>query len=237
VSRSSPAAESGVRPEPTSVPLRRKIGLAMGPLTVVSERFIAHPRVAEIYPEYLVAVFQVMRGIGGVMETARQQATAMVGVDPVAEELAAYLEKHIEEERGHDAWILEDLDALGVDSDGIEERLSVPAVAELVGAQYYWALHAHPVAVLGYLAVAEGGASTPGTVRRLQEATGHPIAAFRTLIEHADLDPTHGDEVYELIDALPLTRELERLLTISALSTGGLMARALEEVLDGAPPD
>ena len=204
----------------------------MGPLMVVSERFMAHPRAAEIYPEYLVAVFDVMRGIGGVMETALERATVMVGVDPVTPLLATYLEKHIEEERGHDAWILEDLGVLGVDCAGIERRLSLPAVAELVGAQYYWVLHAHPVAILGYLAVAEGGASTPSTVLRLQTATGHPVSAFRTLREHADLDPTHGDEVYELIDALPLTRELTRLITVSALSTAGLMARALEDVLD-----
>lgn len=237
MSGSPPVAVSGVHVEPTSAPLRRKIGLAMGPLAGLSERFIGDPRAGEIYPAYLVAVYQVMRGIGGVMDTALERANARLGVDAVAPALAAYLEKHIEEERGHDAWILEDLEVLGLDHDGIGGRPSPPAVAELVGAQYYWVLHAHPVAVLGYLAVAEGGASTPSTVRRLQEATGHPIAAFRTLTEHADLDPTHGDEVYEVIDELPLTRSLEQLITMSALSSAGLMARALEEVLESDASD
>ena len=114
--------------------------------------------------------------------------------------------------------------------------MSTPAVAALVGAQYYWVLHAHPAAVLGYLAVAEGNPSTTSTVLRLQAATAHPVSAFRTLIEHAELDPTHGDEVYEVIDALPLTRELEQLITVSALSTAGLMSRALEEVLEAVAP-
>jgi hypothetical protein len=201
-----------------------------------SERFVRHPRAAEIYPEYLIWLLAIMRGIGAVMETALVRANATSGADPVALGLAPYLERHIAEERGHDAWVLEDLEALGAGSSGIEPRVPPPAIAELIGAQYYWVLHAHPVAVLGYLAVAEGGPSMAPMVKRLQVATAQTDSAFRTLTEHADLDPSHGDEVYAVIDALPLSAEQEQLITLSAMSSAGLMSRALEEVLEIAPP-
>ena len=35
-------------------------------------------------------------------------------------------------------------------------RPPAPAVAALVGAQYYWVLHHHPVALLGYIGLLEG---------------------------------------------------------------------------------
>lgn len=199
-----------------------------------SERFVADGRAAEIYPEYLFWLYAIMLGIGAVMETALARAAVMRAVDPVASGLAPYLEQHIAEERGHDAWVLEDLKAIGADTTAIERRIPHPAIAELIGAQYYWVLHSHPVAVLGYLAVAEGGPSMAPMVKRLQLATAQADPAFRTLSEHADLDPFHGDEVYGVIDALPLTRALEQLITVSAMSTAGSMSRALEEVLDRA---
>lgn len=228
------ASEAVFRRDLPSARLQRRVRFFQGPLMVASERFVSHPRAAEIYPEYLIWLLAIMRGIGAVMDIALARAAAMSATDPVALGLASYLEPHIAEERGHDAWVLEDLEASGADSTGIERRVPPAVIAELIGAQYYWVLHAHPVAMLGYLAVAEGGSSMAPMVKRLQVATAQADSAFRTLSEHADLDPFHGDEVYGVIDALPLTRELEQLITLSAMSTAGLMGRALEEVLETA---
>src|SRR5437867_1283413 len=70
----------------------------------------------------------------------------------------------------------------------------------------------------------------PQLIRDLIERTGHPEAAFRTLSLHGDLDPGHLEELDRTIDALPLTREHEIVLGLSALSTGSLLSRSLEEV-------
>lgn len=218
-----------------SLRLWRRVRFVNGPLMEASERFVSHPRAAEIYPEYLICLLAIMRGIGAVMDIALTRANASSDTDPVALGLAPYLERHIAEEQGHDAWVLEDLEELGADTSGLARRILSPAVAELIGAQYYWVLHAHPVAVLGYLAVAEGGPSMAPMVKRLQVATRQADSAFRTLLEHAELDPSHGDEVYSVIDALPLSAEQEQLIIVSAMSTAGLMSRALEEVLETAP--
>ena len=81
--------------------------------------------------------------------------------EPLAEPLARYLEEHVDEELGHDETLLGDLELLGVDRANVLERMPSPAVAALVGGQYYWILHYHPVAFLGYVALMEGYPPTP----------------------------------------------------------------------------
>jgi pyrroloquinoline quinone (PQQ) biosynthesis protein C len=193
---------------------------------------VTHPRVREVYVEYLFALHAVMRGIAGVMESALERSRAAAGTDPVADLLATYLKRHIAEERGHDVWVRVDLEQLGVDPADPEHRVPSPSVAAMVGSLYFWVLHVHPVAVLGHLAVAEGHPPTAEMVRRLRAASGVTRNAFRTLDEHAELDPAHADELAALIDSLPLTPEQERLVVVAAMSGAGLMARALEDVVD-----
>ena len=60
--------------------------------------------------------------------------------------------------------------------------------------------------------------------------------AFRTMEAHAELDPSHGDELYELVDSLALTREQAGVVGLSAMHTVDLYARAIEEILDDAGP-
>lgn len=153
--------------------------------------------------------------------------------DPVSMPLAAYLEKHIMEEKDHDEWFLEDLEVLGWDRSTILSRPPSSTVAALVGAQYYWVLHYHPVALLGFLTSLESHPPTRELIDELIVRTGHSPRAFRTLIEHADLDPHHEKELYELIDALPLTREQSEVLGLSGMHTLHLVSLSLDEIIEG----
>jgi hypothetical protein len=166
------------------------------------------------------------------MQTATEQARALAADDPVAAGVAAYFEVHAEEERDHDLWLLEDLELIDVDRDAVLARVPSPAVAGLVGAQYYWILHYHPVALLGYFALMEGFPPTQEWIDDVIARTGFPREAFRTFEEHGELDTHHRDELYQAIDGLPLTRAHEELLGLSAISTAELVARTVEEVLD-----
>ena len=85
-------------------------------------------------------------------------------------------------------------------------RIPSPRVAKLVGAQYYWLRHAHPVSLLGHMGVVEGYSPPDGFADRLMERTGYPRDAFRAIRRHERLDIKHKRELYELIDELPLTR-------------------------------
>ena len=54
-------------------------------------------------------------------------------------------------------------------------RMPSPTVAALVGSQYYWIFHYHPVALLGFVALfVEGHPPTPQLIEVLNERTGFP---------------------------------------------------------------
>ena len=105
-----------------------------------------------------------------------------------------------------------------------------PTIASAVGAQYYWILHVHPVALLGWIALLEGYPPETATIDRMAARTGYPPSAFRTLREHAELDIAHGDELFAVIDRLPLTEEQATIIGLNAMSSVQLLARALDEV-------
>ena len=151
---------------------------------------------------------------------------------PLAPSLAAYLEEHVGEELHHDETLLADLELLGVDRTSVLARMPPPAIAALVGSQYYWIFHHHPVAFLGFVAVMEGYPPTPELIETLIARTGLRREAFRTYAEHAELDPGHRDHLDRTIDALPLTAEHEAAIGLSAIATAGFAARALGELLD-----
>lgn len=213
--------------------LQGKIRLAYPRLQEVADRFWSHPDLVDLYPEFLVLVHTMIRGSVPMMLEAAAEARRREGTgDPLAAPLADYFEHHAKEETGHDDWLLDDLEVLGVGRDEVWARRPSLAVARLVGAFYYWIRHVHPLALLGYLAVLEGNPPSVEHLQRVQRTTGLPEAAFRTLIKHAHLDPHHRDDLHDLVDGLPLTREDHTLLAISAFHTLDLASLALQEVLD-----
>jgi hypothetical protein len=214
--------------------LRAKLGFVMPGVADASRRLNEHPQVRDLYPQYLITTHGVIRASVPLMETARDRARAMAAADPddgVAAGLEAYLDTHIPEERGHDEWLLDDLELLGYDRASVVGRTPPPTVAAVVGAQYYWILHHDPVAILGYIAVLEGYPPTPELTEALIRRTGHPRKAFRTMLAHGVLDPRHRDDLDAAIDALPLTPEQESTIGLSALSTATLLTQLLDEVV------
>jgi hypothetical protein len=165
-------------------------------------------------------------------EAALARSRELLNDDPLAAPLASYLEEHVDEELHHDETLLGDLEVLGIDRAVVAERMPSPAVASLVGSQYYWILHYHPVTFLGYVALMEGYPPTPELIETLITRTAYPREAFRTYIEHAELDPGHRDHLDRTIDSLPLDAWHESALGVSAISTAALAARSLEEILE-----
>jgi hypothetical protein len=212
--------------------LQGKMRLAAPRLAAVAGRFWGHPRLAELFPEFLFTVHAMIRASVPLLVTAAEEAEARAPGDPVAVPLAAYYRRHAREERHHDEWLLDDLVALGHHREDLHRRLPSPAVAAAVGACYYWVRHVHPVALLGYLAVLEGNPPVVAELEELRRRTGLPAEAFRTLLKHAHLDPLHRDDLHAVIDRLPLVAEQRALLGLCALETVGATARLLEEILE-----
>ena len=214
-----------------SVRLRRKIALAIGPFTEACTALVQHPRVRELWPEYLVTQHQIIRATVPLTELAGERGRTLAA-DPIAADLVAYLDEHVDEERGHDDDLLTDLEALGVERETVLARLPSPAVASLVGGQYYWISHHHPVTFLGYVALMEGYPPTPDLVQTLSKRTGLSSEAFRTFAGHGELDPGHRDHLDRVLDSLPLTRAHETMMAISATTTAALATIAVREILE-----
>ena len=211
--------------------LRDKIRLARGRMDAAAETLWMHPRLREIYPEFLFRNHSVIRSSVPLMKAAAKASEKLLDSDPIAEGMLAYFQKHIPEETGHDEWVLDDLATLGYDRSEVLRRLPPPSAAALAGAQYYWINHVHPVALLGFIAVLEG---TPPDVEFFEataDRIGLPRRAFSNLLLHGKLDPQHRDDLDNTLDALPLTEAHHALMGVSAFQTIGLLTQVAEEAV------
>ncbi|MDP8904642.1 MAG: iron-containing redox enzyme family protein [Chloroflexota bacterium] len=219
---------------PESRRLRGKIELVLPMLLAAGRRLFGHPRIGELYAEYLFTSHCIIRASVPLMQRARERA-AVLRDDPVASIVADYFATHIEEERGHDEWLLEDMASLGVTREEVLTRPPSAAAAALVGAQYYWIEHYHPVALLGYVALLEGYPPVAAEIEELRRRTGYGADAFRTLSLHGELDPRHGEELDHVLDTLPLTDGQRTVLGLSAIASVHGMTAVVDEIIEKAP--
>ncbi len=168
------------------------------------------------------------------METALARARELAPHDPVARGLAVYLERHITEETHGDepgGALLDDLEAVGLERVALQTQPPPPKIAALIGAQYDWVLHHHPVALLGFLEL-EAYHPDRSAIERLIEKTGLPRDGFRQLLLHSKLDVAHARELRRVLDSLPLEPQHEQLIGVSALHTMSLLTDALLDVVE-----
>ena len=215
--------------------LREQLELAIPEVRASSERIWTSPSIRELYPVWLAAMHGIARSAAPLMEVACARATELGPVDRVAARLVPYLRGHAPEVAGLDRWLLEDLAEADGLPDEVLRRTPSARVAALAGAQYYWIRHQHPVALLGHLAFVEGNPPEPGLAERLRAATGYPPAAFRSIRRRERLDLRHREELYEVIDSLPLEPEHETLLGVSALHSAYGMIEVLDEIRAAVP--
>jgi hypothetical protein len=234
VLRRSPVGEHDAAALSPSERLRLKVDLVAPTLGGATLILAAHERTRELVPRFLSVGFQIARAAVPLMETARARAHDLAGEgDAVAQGLEPYLERHILEETHSEepgGAVLADLEELGADTAELRAAPPPPKLAALIGAQYYWILHWHPVAVLGFLEL-ERFHARQETVERLIELTGLPRAGFRQLLEHSELDAGHVEELDLLFDSLPVEPWHERLVGESALYTISQLTDVLFDVI------
>lgn len=208
-----------------------KIRLAEGRLVSASNRFWTHPDLATLFPHFLVQLHRVMQSGISLMRAARDRALSLPN-DPVASLVASYLEVHIDEEKDHDQWLLDDIATLGILAEDVFGATPLPSVVSLLGAQYFWMFHIHPVTVFGYLIVLEGYPPLVEQLEEIQARTGLPTTAFRCLKSHAEDDPDHIAALNRTLDEMPLTQEQSKFLALSAFHTIDAVASILEELTE-----
>jgi hypothetical protein len=202
------------------------------PLFMMYHQLWSHPRVGELVVPFLVLMHQVIRASVPLMKAA--SSVAAKAEDPLSKLLHEYLEVHIEEEKHHDLWLMEDLESAGLARSEVLALTPSTSVAAMAGSQYYWIHHHHPVALLGYIRLLEGNPPSIEHVERLQAQSGLPEATFRTYRMHGELDPHHLEEFDDMLDGLPLTQAQIKLLGTSASFSADMLANAVSEIMSAA---
>jgi pyrroloquinoline quinone (PQQ) biosynthesis protein C len=115
------------------------------------------------------------------------------------------LYERIEEEKGHEDWVLEDIVAVGGEADAQSAAPSAPVLA-MIGFNYYAAERVHPCSVLGMLYVLEVVASVYGgkVADSIARAIGKDVTAggFRFLSSHATMDADHMAKLNVLLKTI-----------------------------------
>jgi hypothetical protein len=212
--------------------LRAKLGPLVAEVSARSQMMAEHPKPRQMYRALLELMYSEVRATVPLMVAAERKAVELAAEgDPVVERLITWLGVHIAEEADHATWILGDYAQVGGDPETLMLRPGSPTIAALVGSVYYWTLHAHPVAILGYCAVLEGYPPSGTFIEQMIRATGFREDAFATLRHHSTIDVCHGGEVFELIDRLQLGARHEAVVGMTALQTADLLIVAGDELI------
>jgi hypothetical protein len=215
-------------------PVSRKFDSAlsyvMPPVLVIAGKVISFCKLPGFYGDFLSMQHRIIRASVPLMQEALRQCLVIQETDERMSLLAEYFRLHIQEEQGHDEWLLQDLESIGYDRKSLLAGMPSGTIASLVGSQYYWIRHHHPLALLGYIGVLEGAPPTDAYIHKLQRATGFPPVAFRTLAKHGELDPGHKEELGHLLDTLCLDEQELDMVIISAAHTVVNLVNVHEEL-------
>lgn len=112
--------------------------------------------------------------------------------------------EYIEEERGHDEWILADIDVAGGDALAVRNGTPAPATEVMVAYVYDYIARRNPVGFLGMVHVLEGTsvAIALNAADAIQRALHLPGTAMRYLRSHGEVDRQHVQFFASLVDRL-----------------------------------
>ncbi|BBD99980.1 AMP-dependent synthetase [Sphingobium amiense] len=184
------------------------------------------------YIDYLGQAYHHVRHTVPLMQAARAR---LLDRPP----LVAALDDYIEEETGHEEWILSDIAAAGGDADAARASEPHPATRAMVDHAYARIAEGNPAAFFGMVyvlesvsvALAQRGASA------VAERLGLPPEAFTYLTSHGALDQHHMTFFARLVNGLPAGDRLAILSMAQEMFAlfGAVFASIdLEETLDAA---
>lgn len=112
--------------------------------------------------------------------------------------------EYIEEEVGHQEWILNDIRACGGDPDAVRSSRPGFAAEQMVAYAYHTVDRGNPIGFLGMVLVLEGTSVRVASeaAERLQRNLGLPPQAFSYLSSHGSLDLSHMDFYQGLVNRI-----------------------------------
>ena len=116
------------------------------------------------------------------------------------------LYERIEEEKGHETWVLEDIEAVGGDVSAAGRMPPSVPVQAMIAFNYYATERVHPCSVLGMLYMLEvissvyGGRVSDSIARALGRDVG--AGGFKFLTSHATMDVDHMASLNRLLKTI-----------------------------------
>ncbi len=167
--------------------------------TPVIQRALRHGVPAPMYMAFLGQAYHHVR------HTCRLLSTAVARCTDRDQRYINALLEYIEEERGHEEWILNDITALGGDAESVRAGQGDMPCRLMVAYVYYAIEHVSPYAMLGMVHVLEGmsaalAGAAAGTLRTslgIQDGRG-----FSYLSSHGSLDQEHVAFFRELVNGI-----------------------------------
>jgi pyrroloquinoline quinone (PQQ) biosynthesis protein C len=123
--------------------------------------------------------------------------------------LEAAMDEYVEEEKGHDEWILDDLRACGVDAEAVRGGWPRHATEVMVAYAYDTIARGNPLGFFGMVHVLEGTSVSLALLAadRIQAPLELPDAAFSYLRSHGTLDQEHTAHFALLMDRIDDARD------------------------------
>ena len=144
--------------------------------------------------------------------------------------------EYIEEEMGHQEWVLNDIEVCGGDKEAVrackDANTSPSAATELMVAYAYDMIHrVNPVGFFGMVLVLEGTSTAVATqaAEQLMPALGLPKKAFSYLLSHGSLDISHVSFYESLMNQIEDPRD-QAMIIHSANMFYGLYGAIFQDI-------
>ncbi len=160
---------------------------------------VAHGMPLERYRALLLELYSVVWHFNPVCAAAASR------VADTHQKVRYHLYEHMHEELGHEQWVLNDLEAIGVAPDAVRAHQPAPHTLSLNGYNYWCADRRHPCSVLGMMYVLEVIASVYGgafsdAVRESLLLEGDRGVSF--ISSHATMDAEHMAELRTILNTI-----------------------------------
>jgi pyrroloquinoline quinone (PQQ) biosynthesis protein C len=152
----------------------------------------------DLYLAFLVQAYHHVRHTVPLLTLVRERLPGRLAW------LDADLDEYLEEEAGHEQWVLADIAASGGDRLEIERSAPAPATEAMVAYAYDTVTRSSPVGFFGMVFVLEGTSAALAlrAADSIQRTLGLPDRAFTYLRSHGELDRQHVGHLSGILERL-----------------------------------
>lgn len=127
--------------------------------------------------------------------------------------------EYIEEETGHQEWVLNDIAVCGADKEAVRVERPDPSTELMVSYAYDTIYRVNPVSFFGMVHVLEGTSVTTatGAGEKIQQVLGLPNQAFSYLFSHGSLDMEHITFFENLMNKIQSSEDQDAIIHASKM--------------------